>query len=153
MDDDLIVTAFVVIDKVMQVLGHRHDVRAKARDAGMLTVAVAAARYFQNHLARASQVMHLGRYLSGPLSVSRFNRRLHALRGRLGPALEALGAAFVHGAVCVISSMPAPVCRRARAWRRKLEAMGVQRLWAWTNPGFGLKLHASLLAVTIVNAH
>jgi len=117
MDDDFIVTAYVVIDKVMQTLGHRDDVRAKASDAEVLTVAVVAAKSFQNHLARALQVLHLGRYLSGPLSVSRFNRRLHALRGWLGLALETLGAVFAHGDVFLIDSMPVPVCRRARAWR------------------------------------
>ena len=92
MDDDFIVAAFVVVDKTMQTLGHRGDVRARASDAAVLTVAIVAARYFQGHLARALQVMRLGHYLSGPLSVSRFNRRLHALRGWLGLALDAGGA-------------------------------------------------------------
>src|SRR3954454_11236740 len=97
MDDNFIVTAFVVIDKTMATLGHRDDVRAQASDAEVLTVAVVAARYFQNHLARALQMMHLGRYLSGALSVSRFNRRLHALRAWLGLALETLGHLFADG--------------------------------------------------------
>src|ERR1700712_3742375 len=115
MDDDFIVTAFVLLDKTMAALGHRDDVRAQASDAEVLTVAVVAAKYFQNHLARALQVMHLGRYLSGPLSVSRFNRRLHALRDWLPLLLEALGEVFAHGTVFLIDSMPVPVCKRARA--------------------------------------
>ncbi len=119
MDDDFIVTAFVVFDKTMAALGHRDDVRAGASDAEVLTVAVVAAKYFQSHLARALQVMHLGRYLSGTLSASRFNRRLHALRGWLGLLTEALGAIFAQGAVFLIDSMPVPVCKRARAWRCK----------------------------------
>jgi hypothetical protein len=117
MDSDFIVTAFVVIDKTMAALGHQDDVRAQASDAEVLTVAVVAAKYFQSHLARAVPVMHLGHYLSGPLSVSRFSRRLHALRGWLGLALETLGALFAHGEVFLIDSMPVPVCRRARARR------------------------------------
>ena len=47
-----------------------------------------------------------------------------------------------------------------RAWRKRietlysqLEAMGVQRLRARTNPGLELKLHASLLAVACLNLH
>ena len=253
MDGDFIVTAFVVIGKTMQALGHRDDVRVKASDAEVLTVAVVAAKYFQNHLERALQMLHLGRYLSGPLSVSRFNRRLHRLRDWLLLALETLGGVFAHGEVFLIDSMPVPVCRRARArrcrkvqdpafcgycaaagvpiafdllpggvhdlppiheltyglphgaacygdkgynaaddeatilaatgvrlvpirkanmrpndWADKLtlrayrkriealysqcEAMGVQRLRARTNPGLELKLHASLLALTIANA-
>jgi len=119
LDDDFIVTTFEIIDKLMVTLGHRDDVRAKARDAEVLTVAVVAARSFQNHLERALGMMHLGRYLSGPLSVSRFNRRLHALRGWLLLALETLGAVFAHGAAFLLDSMPVPVCRRARAGRCK----------------------------------
>ncbi len=117
MDDDFMVTTFVIVDKLLATVGHRDDVRAKASDAAVLTVAVVAAKAFQNHLARALQVLHLGRYLSGPLSVSRFNRRLHALRGWLGLALETLGAVFAHGTVFLLDRMPVPVCRRARAWR------------------------------------
>jgi DDE family transposase len=123
MDDDFIVTAFVVFDKTMAALGHRDDVRARASDAEVLTVAVVAARYFQNHLERALQVMHLGRYLSGPLSVSRFNRRLHRLAGWLRLLLETLGALFARGGVFLLDSMPVPVCRRARA-RRCREVRG-----------------------------
>ena len=122
MDGDFIATAFVVIDKTMQALGHRDDVRVKASDAEVLTVAVVAAKYFQNHLERALQMLHLGRYLSGPLSVSRFNRRLHRLRDWLLLALETLGGVFAHGEAFLIDSMPVPVCRRARARRcRKVQ--------------------------------
>ena len=121
MDDDFIVTAFVVIDKLMATLGHRDHVLAQASDAEVLTVALVAAKYFQNHQERALQMMHLGRYLSGALSVSRFSRRLHRLADWLGLALETLGTLLATGEVFLIDSMPVPVCRRARARRsRKL---------------------------------
>jgi len=38
MDDDFIVTTFVVIDKLMAALGHRDHVLAQASDAEVLTV-------------------------------------------------------------------------------------------------------------------
>jgi Transposase DDE domain len=117
MDDDFMVTAFVVIDKTMQALGQRDDVRAGAREAAVLTVAVVAAQYFQNHLARALGVLRLGRSRSGPLRVSRFNRRLHRLADWLELAVEALGALFAAGEAFLIDRMPVPVCRRARARR------------------------------------
>ncbi len=121
MDDDFIVTTFVVIDKLMAALGHRDHVLAQASDAEVLTVAVVAAKYFQNHLERGLQMMHLGQYLSGALSISRFNRRLHRLADWLGLAVETLGALFATGEAFLIDSMPVPVCRRARARRsRKL---------------------------------
>jgi DDE family transposase len=58
-------------------------------------------------------------YLSGALSVSRFNRRLHALADWLPLLLDVLGEVWAKGEAFVIDSMPVPVCRRARAGRCK----------------------------------
>lgn len=60
-------------------MGHESRPLAQASDAEVLTVAIVAAKYFQNHYERALCVMSECGYLSGQLSVSRFNRRLHAL--------------------------------------------------------------------------
>jgi hypothetical protein len=117
MDDDVIVTTYVVVAELLRHADHREHVLARVGDAEVLTVAVMAAAYFQNHQARALQVMQLGRYLSGPLSVSRFNRRLHALADWLGLLLETLGAIFARGDAFLLDSLPVPVCRRARARR------------------------------------
>ena len=65
MDGDFMVTAYVVIDKTMAALGHQDDARAGASDAEVLTVAIVAAKYFQGHLARALQLLHLGRTCRG----------------------------------------------------------------------------------------
>jgi hypothetical protein len=119
MDDGFIVTAFVVIDKTMAALGHRDDVRAGVGDAEVLTVAIAAAKYFQNHLERGLHMLHLGHDLSGPLSVRRFNRRLHRLAAWLSLALETLGELCATGEAFLIDSMPVPVCRRVRARRSR----------------------------------
>jgi len=120
MDGDCIVTAFVVIDKTLATLGHRDHVLAQAGDAEVLTVAVVAAKYFQNHLARALQMLHLGRYLSGPLSVSRFR-----LADWLALALETRGALFATGEAFLLDSSPsrcaaapAPAAARRCAARR-----------------------------------
>jgi hypothetical protein len=115
MDDDFIVTVYVIIDETMAALGHRDHVLAQASDAEVLTVAVVAAKSFQNHLERALQVLTRLRYLSGALSTSRFNRRLQRLADWLRLILEAIGGLFAHGAVFLIDSMPVPVCKRARA--------------------------------------
>jgi len=117
MNDDWIVTAYVMIDEVMQALGHRSHALARTSDAAVLTVAVVAAKYFQNHHERALGVLRLGGYLSGPLSASRLNRRLHALAEWLGLALATLGELLATGAVFLLDSMPVPVCKRARAGR------------------------------------
>ena len=117
MNDDLIVTAYVVIDETMAALGHRSHRLAQVSDAEVLTVAVVAAQYFANNHDRALGVLHGMRYLTKPLSTSRFNRRLHALGAWLGLILETLGELFAQGEAFLLDSMPVPVCRRARARR------------------------------------
>lgn len=119
MNDTLIVTAFVVIDDAMQALGHRTHALAEASDSEVLTVAVAAAAQFQNHQERALCVLRALGYLSGPLSVSRFNRRLHALADWLPLLLDLLGEVLATGQAYVMDSLPVPACRRARAKRCK----------------------------------
>ena len=52
----------------------------------------------------------------GKLSISRFNRRLHAVRDWLYQLLGILAEVYGQGEVFIIESMPLPVCKRARAW-------------------------------------
>ena len=117
MNDDFIVASFVVIDEALCRAGHRDHVLAGVGDAEVLTVAVVAAASFQNHHARALQVMQGLGYLSGRLSVSRFNRRLHALADWCTGVRETLGSLFATAEAFVLDSLPVPVCRRVRARR------------------------------------
>ncbi len=112
-----IITVFVVVDDVMHELGHRSHKLAQASDAEVLLVAIVAAQFFQNHHERALSVLHEMHYLSGALSISRFNRRLHALADWLPWLAEILCELSTQGEVFVIDSMPMPVCKRMRAWR------------------------------------
>jgi len=48
-----IITAFVVIDDLMTALKQKSHPLAQASDAEVLTVAIVAAKYFQNHHERA----------------------------------------------------------------------------------------------------
>jgi len=117
MDANWIIAAFVVIDTLMERLDHRSDVRAQVPDAEIVTIAVVAAKYFGNHHERAVQVMHGCGYLSGQISVSRFNRRLHRLADWMAVIPATLGELLTTGEVFVIDSVPLPVCRRVRARR------------------------------------
>jgi hypothetical protein len=133
MDDDFIVTTGVVLAKMRAALGHRDPVLAPASDAEVLPVAVVAAQSFQHHRERAVQLLRRGGPLSGALSVSRCNRRLHRRRAWLLRALETPGALFAAGAALLIDGLPVPAGRRARARRcRKLrgQARAVLRLAA-----------------------
>jgi hypothetical protein len=117
MNDHLIVAVYVVLDDILRALGHRTDPRAQTTDSEVLTVGVIAACQFQSHHERTLCVLKGMGYLSGPRSLSRFNRRFHALAHCLSAVLDLLAAVFAAGEVFVIDSMPLPVCRRARAGR------------------------------------
>lgn len=117
MDDINIITVYCVIEDVMRQLGHKSHVLAQVSDAEVLTVAVVSAMYFQNHHERTLQVMKGMRYITKPLSASRFNRRLHALAHWLEYVLQLLGTLFSTGEAFILDSMPVPVCKRKRAWR------------------------------------
>jgi hypothetical protein len=119
MNDLVIITAYVVTHDLMNSLGHRSHVLAQVSDAEVITIAVVAARYFGNNHERALYVMKGMRYLTGSLSVSRFNRRLHQLKDWFSLLLETLGELFAVGEAFIIDSMPVPVCKRARARRNK----------------------------------
>jgi len=116
MNDHYIVTTFVVIDDLLKAHGFQDDQRTQMTAAEVLTVAVVAAKYLQNHHERAVYLLRQLGYMRG-LSLSRFNRRLHALRHWLYGLVNLLGEMFAQGEVFLIDSMPLPVCKRARAWR------------------------------------
>ena len=90
MDAIWIITAFEITDSVMVQLEHHSHSLANVPDSEVITVAVVAAKYFQNHHERALAVLTQTHYLSGHLSTSRFNRRLHALADWLAFILETL---------------------------------------------------------------
>src|SRR5687767_11796258 len=81
--------------------------------------------------------------LSGRLSVSRFNRRLHALASWCEGVLTILGEIFATGEVFILDSLPVPVCRRVRARRcRKVRGRAYRGYCAATREKFfGWRLH------------
>lgn len=82
-------------------------------------------------------------YLSGHLSISRFNRRVHALRDWLEMVLAVLSEVFAQRSVYIIDSMPLPVCKRSRAGRcRKVQGKDYYGYCAAKDEKFfGWRLH------------
>ena len=119
MDDIKIIAVYCIIEEAMQGLGHRSHPLAGVSDAEVLLVAVVSSIYFHNHHERALFVMKGMRYITKPLSTSRFSRRVHALAagGWLEYILEMLGQLYSRGEAYVIDSVPVPVCQRVRALR------------------------------------
>ena len=119
MEATFIVTMFVVFDDLSQALLAPAKYHPKMTPAEIMTVAVVAARYFNNNLERALLLLCQTGYLPQArcLSVSRFNRQLHRYADFLDFCLEALMDVATVGEAFVIDSLPVPVCRRMRARR------------------------------------
>lgn len=118
MDDSFIIAAYSILADTMTELGHDSHCLAKMSDPEILTVAVVAAKYFHNHQERALCLMIRLGYIRA-LSISRYNRRLHALALWLEGMLVVLGELFAKGEAFIIDSLPLPVCKRVRARRCK----------------------------------
>lgn len=97
MDATWIITAFVLIDTLMERLNHRSDVRAQVPDSEVILIAVLAAKYFQNHHERAVCILRASGYLSDSIDVTRFNRRLHKLADWLSFIATTLGEIGLKG--------------------------------------------------------
>lgn len=142
MNASYIVTSYVIIDDLLDSLNHTDDSRAMVSSAEIVTVAVVAAKFFQNHHERALCMLQQLHYLPA-LSISRFNRRLHALWDVLLTLASLLGELLARGTVYVIDAMPVPVCKLVRAARcRKVQGdrykgfCAAKREWY-----FGWQLH------------
>jgi hypothetical protein len=111
-----IVTAYVLIDDGLKAQHYRDDARARVSTAEILTVAVVAARFFQNHHERA--LCLLQRVGAIPrFSLSRFNRRLHQAQTVLLDLLDAVRSARAPSGLYLIDTLPLPMCRCVRAER------------------------------------
>ena len=73
MNADWIIAAFIVIDTVLECLEHRRRTLTQVLDADIVTVVVVAAKFFPKYHERSLCVLRVSGYLSGTLSVSRFN--------------------------------------------------------------------------------
>lgn len=126
MDDTYIVTTYMVIDDILNGYGFVDDCRAIGTAAEILTVGVVAVKYFQNHHERALCVMTRSGYVHG-LSVSRFNRRLHALQDWLCGIIGLVAALYTQGEMFIIDSMPAaglPTGTRIARRKRRSSSAG-----------------------------
>ena len=117
MNDLFIISVYVIADDIMSNLDHSDHSLAQVSDSEVITVAVVAAKYFHNNQERALYVLSQLGYLSGNLSISRFNRRVHKLASWLRFLIETIGELLSTGEVYIIDSMPLPVCKRAKARR------------------------------------
>lgn len=119
MDDEYIVPVYAVFDDLAKAFLEPVKYNPKMTVAEILTVAVVAARYFNNNHERALIMMYQTGYIAPArrLSVSRFNRQVHKYADFLAFCLDSLLELCRVGEAFVIDSMPLPVCKRVRARR------------------------------------
>lgn len=117
MDATWIITTLVLIDTAMMNLDYHTDVHARVSDSEVFAVTLIAAKYFANNHRIVLTIMHQLQYLSGTISHSRFNHRLHALRDWMDHLPELLSDMLSTSIIYIVESMPIPVCRRARTKR------------------------------------
>ena len=126
MDDNYIVTVFVVIDDLVKMMIYEDDVRATISASEVITVAIVASKYFQNHHERAVCILQQLGYI-GKLSVSRFNRLLHRVKELLSEVAYLMGEIFSQQKLYIIDTCPVPVCSWVRRKRcRKVEGRDYQ---------------------------
>jgi hypothetical protein len=142
MNDTYIVTVYVVIDDLLRVMQYHDDRRAELSAAEILTVAVVAAKYFQNHHERTLDLLVRLGYIR-TMSVSRFNRRLHALRDWVWQVAGWVGQLWAEGSIFIVDTMPIPICKRVRAKRcRKVRGPAFEGYCAAKREHFfGWQLH------------
>ena len=143
MNDHWIVAFYALTDDLMKASDHVSHPLAHVSDAEVVTVAVVAAAYFHNHHERALWVLQRLGYLSGHLSTSRFNRRLHRLASWLDAVLQLTSALAAQASLFIIDTLPIPVCRRVRARRcRKVRGSPYYGVCPATEQRFfGWRLH------------
>lgn len=114
MNATFIIRTYVLIDDTLKAMGFRDHHHARISTAEILTVAVVAAKYFQNHHERALSVLILTRYIPR-LSLSRFNRRLHQAFDLLHDLLAFWAQLRLTTGHYVVDTMPLPACKKVRA--------------------------------------
>ena len=115
--DTLIITIYLIIHSICSKLLHTPSQKQKLNDAEVITIAICSALFFNSNHDKALFWLYQGHYFSTMLSLSRFNRRIHKLKGFIEYCMEQLCTVFLTQQTFIQDSMPLPVCQRTRASR------------------------------------
>ena len=113
--DTLIITIYLIIHSICSKLLHTPSQKQKLNDAEVITIAICSALFFNSNHDKALSWLYQGHYFSTMLSLSRFNRRIHKLKGFIEYCMEQLCTVFLTQQTFIQDSMPLPVCQRTRA--------------------------------------
>src|SRR4051812_17067434 len=121
--EDKIIAIYCVVDDLLKGINHIEDNRRKVSDAEVITTAFVSALYFGGHIDNARGFMKMTRLIPNMLDKSRFNRRLHNIKGlmfslffQIGHYLKQIAGASEY----IIDSFPVAVCDNIRISRCKI---------------------------------
>ena len=134
----------------MMNLDHRTDVRAGVPDSEVVTVALVAAKYFANNHRIALDVMRQLQYLSGTISHSRLNRRLHTLRDWMDNLPELFADMYSTSTIYIIDSMT--IQSAGVPVRSAVQKSVVNRMMGYVMPKTNAILAGSSISFVIVRA-
>ena len=75
--DTEVTAMYCITDDWLKARRHQESLQCEVTDAEVMTVALAAARFFEGNFERAWRHLTEGGYMLRRLSRSQFNRRLH----------------------------------------------------------------------------
>ena len=119
---DHTIAIYILLDDILQVIGHKENSHRQVNDAMVMTTVLVAAWYFGGNWESARSYMQ-SHHCPAMLSKSRFNRRLHALAACCQQCFRVLGWAFKTSQVrqhYVLDTFPVAVCHNIRIRRCRL---------------------------------
>lgn len=119
---DYTIAIYCFLDDYLKVSRPKEDSRRKVNDAGIITIAILAARYFHCNLISASGYMQQHHGFK-KLDKANLNRHLHRLAETIAAVFLALGQALKElntSSSYLIDSFPVAVCKNVRIGRSKL---------------------------------
>jgi len=115
--DTEVTAMYCITDDWLKARRHQESLQCEVTDAEVMTVALAAARFFEGNFEKAWRHLTEGRYMLRRLSRGQFNRRLHRISHLFQELFERLAQHWKQASeegVYLIDSFPIPVCDNIR---------------------------------------
>lgn len=142
-----IVAFYFFSDEVLKASRFYDDLQAKMTNAEIITVVLAASRFFSGNQRRAILFLKQYHYIPNLLSESHFNRRLHRIPQSIWQKLfSTLAEHFKRNHYSneyIVDSFPVPICENVRIFRTKIFSGEQYRGYSASKKRFfyGLRVH------------
>ncbi len=144
--DGKIVAIYTIVSDFLLAIHHYEDPQCQMSDAEVMTTAIVAALYFGGNYESARSLLADQRYIPTMLSKSRFNRRLHRVKGKFLTLFALLGEHWKDlntDSIYAIDTFPIAACDNYRIRRCRLYQGEKYRGYIASKKEYfyGLKIH------------